>query len=171
VPTRPLSDSTADPPVVHGRSRPGYRHLLRLAALVALALGLALFGAALLTACSQPVDLNTVAPTAPGGVVDSFLSDNGLSFPAHALVGSVLGACGCDGGAVGLQWLKAGWHATSPADEARVAAGLRRAAELAGDPTRLEAAICPSFPDHLRPSQDRALRAAGLRCPAPVRDE
>jgi len=138
-------------------------------ALLALAAVLATVGAlGFEVACSRPIDLNQAGPTAPGGVVDTFLVVSRLSYGAHAFIGALLGAAGCDGGAVGLQWLKAGWHAETPEQEAAVAAGLRRAVALAGGSQQLEQVVCPYFPTEVRPSQDRAMRQAGLQCDVPV---
>ena len=137
------------------------RALAVLALLVGLAGALG-FG----VACSYPLDFNGVEPMAPGGTVDELLQQSQLSFTAHALAGSLLGAARCNGGAVGLQWLKAAWHAGGAADEARAGAGLRQAVALEGSPEALQAVLCAYFPNGVLPNQQRALRMAGMSCPA-----
>ena len=159
-----LSDDP-DPRPGPRAKRPGR---LRLALLLVLALGLVAGAVGFGVACARPLDLNTVGPMAPGGVVDRLLVVERMTYSAHALVGSTLGLCGCNGGAVGLQWLKAAWHAESPAEEEQAAVGLRRAAALAGGPRALEQQVCSYFPEEIKASQERALRLAGLSCPARV---
>jgi hypothetical protein len=141
----------------------GRRIRAALAALVLLGglCGVAGFG----VACSRPLDFNAWGPAAPGTLTDEWLQRSEISFAGHAVIGTVLGAAGCDGGAVALQWLKAAWHASGPEEEAQAAQGLRRAVALAGSPHAVEAVVCDYFPLGVLPSQSRALRAAGMGCP------
>jgi len=116
--------------------------------------------------CGSPLDLNDSGPFRSGAAADGLLSATGLAFEAHAAVGWILSEGGCDGTAIGLQWVKAAWHAQTPEQETLAADGLERAARLAGGSERLQADLCPLVGTNLNPSQVRALRAAGLTCEA-----
>jgi hypothetical protein len=131
-----------------------------------LLLALLLSGLVFGLGCSGPLDLNDSGPFRSGAAADGFLSATGLAFGAHAAAGWILSEGGCDGTAVGLQWVKAAWHAQTPEQEALAVEGLELAAHLAGGNRRLQADLCPLVGTNLNPSQVRALRRAGLTCEA-----
>ncbi|HLH22397.1 MAG TPA: hypothetical protein VK066_07725 [Chloroflexota bacterium] len=96
------------------------------------------------------------------------------TYAAHAALGWLLGRGGCDPVATGLQWLKAGAHAHSPAEVEAVAQGIAAARAASGDPAEFDAALCSYVgPAFSTGEQLTATEAGGVDCgldtPAPDR--
>ncbi len=155
------------PEVGQGAIRPRRRSVTVLLVVCAvLAVGLTVVGRPF---CERPVDVRLILeprgpsgppPPAPAGTiampppavdvwksaVKAFLSlkrSDEVSYPAHVGLAAGLGVFGCAPEAIAVQWLKAGSHAQTADQRARVDTGLRRQAERLGGSDALRAFLSP----------------------------
>ncbi len=127
---------------------------------------LALLGWSVHHLCAEPIDLSGTnsVPT----WLSALKQHDGIAFPVHAALGTVLSMLNCDPAASGLQWLKAAAHARSPAEIALTSRGLRDAAQRLGSSQAPTDRLC-SFVTrgYAGTSQRQAVEQAGLVCPSP----
>ena len=88
-----------------------------------------------------------------------------LTYAAHTGLGRLLRRGHCDPVATGLQWLKAGAHAHSPAEVEAVAQGIGAARASSSDPMQFDTALCGYVGQGFSTGEQlAATEAGGIEC-------
>jgi hypothetical protein len=129
---------------------------------------LLLFASALVAAIAlrEPFDVGSSIPL-PDVVRDLKDHDN-LAYPAHRWLGTLLERLHYPPEAVGVQWVKAAYHAPTDADVRRAARSLAEARLRAPSADAFRTAVCERVAYATRGGRQRvALLAAGVVCDPP----
>jgi hypothetical protein len=119
---------------------------------------------ALVRICVAPLDVS--GTTATPAYVTTAKGNDQFAYSAHLGLATLLEAFHCSPTATGLQWLKAGAHARSPAEVSRTAHGLATARQRSGAGEPLESSLCGFLRGGFVSSgQAAAMVQADIRCP------
>jgi hypothetical protein len=105
--------------------------------------------------CGSPLDVSGAARRGeiwlPAWLLEWKQQDD-LAYPIHTGFARLLEATSCAPEAVGVQWIKAGWHARNDGELTVAVDGMLRAIARVPDLAKLDAWLCP----HLHDSTDPA---------------
>jgi hypothetical protein len=116
--------------------------------------------------CGSPLDISGAASRGaiwlPQWVLEWKQQDD-LAYPAHSSFARLLESANCAPEAVGVQWIKAGWHARNDQELAAAIDGMKRALARSQGSSNMNALLCIHLHDSNNPAdwpRVEAMRAA-----------